>query len=156
MRNNSKKVIKLRAHHLICLQGYQGYGYDKSFKLNLENILNELEQIKDIKVKILSSNDDLCDCCPHLKENQCYLGIEESNRKNPSKKEIEESDNRIINMDLAILEKTSIKENKEYGINKLYDIVNNTFQTIEDIQKICGNCRWQEQCLWYQKRERDS
>jgi hypothetical protein len=35
---NENEVIKLRVHHLLCLQGYQGYGYDECFKKNLENI----------------------------------------------------------------------------------------------------------------------
>ncbi|WP_263641218.1 hypothetical protein [Methanobrevibacter arboriphilus] len=44
MNINEKKVIYLRGHHLLCLQGYQGYGYDDNFKKNIETIISILKK----------------------------------------------------------------------------------------------------------------
>lgn len=41
-KNPKNNQIYLRGHHLLCLQGYQGYGYDKKFKKNMDNIFHQL------------------------------------------------------------------------------------------------------------------
>jgi hypothetical protein len=142
--------INLRGHHLLCLQGYQGYTYDENFKMNLEKIL-KLLAIKKTTVSITHYNDDICNNCPNLKKESCYLDI--ANINSPSKYEIKKSNDKIVNMDLAILKKTKIEKGKEYEIDYLYEIVNKIFKTVEDLKDICGNCRWAKKCLWYQSKK---
>ena len=43
MVNNVKngvgsEPIRIRAHHLLCMQGFQGYGYNKTFTENMTHI----------------------------------------------------------------------------------------------------------------------
>ncbi|KZX15895.1 hypothetical protein MBCUT_12210 [Methanobrevibacter cuticularis] len=159
MKANPKiisSIITLRAHHLICLQGYRGYGYDKNFKENLEKILNKLKE-ENVEVIITDSNDDICEYCPNLKKNLCHLGISSENSSylhDPCDKEIEKSNEKIVKMDLAILKKTKIEKKKKYNVFDLFNIVNNKFMNIEDLKDICINCSWMEKCLWYKSRKR--
>ena len=52
--------IKLRGHHLLCLQGFQGYAYDDSFVKNMTYI-NNLENLKiqllPLQIKLTISAD---------------------------------------------------------------------------------------------------
>lgn len=144
--------ISIRAHHLLCMQGYQGYGYDESFKNNLEEILDYLNLEKNIKVNIISSPDVLCDFCPHLKKKYCHLKISEDN-KIPTNKEIQESNDNIVNMDLKVMKKCNIKSNKEYIIDEIFELINKRFLSLNDVDEICNGCIWINECLWYQERD---
>ncbi|MDR2967401.1 MAG: DUF1284 domain-containing protein [Methanobacteriaceae archaeon] len=138
-------IIKLRAHHLLCLQGYQGYGYSEKFKENLEKKLNILKN-NNTKVILTNSPDDFCEKCPNLKENIC---IKNSKSLNESLK----NNDKIVKMDSAILKKTKLEKNKEYSYAKLIKIVNNVFSNKKDLKYICKDCSWANKCLWYTSRE---
>jgi len=138
-------IIELRAHHLLCLQGYQGYGYDMKFKENLEEKLNALKN-NNTKVILTSSPDDLCKKCPKLRENIC---IGDSKSLNDSL----ENNEKIVKMDLAILKEINLETNKEYLFKSLIKIVNNVFLNRRDLKNICKYCSWTDKCLWYQSRE---
>ena len=61
-------MVRLRAHHLICLHFYRGEGYDRDFIENLETVL------KDASVNgvlLVEGCDDVCRACPSQKEGVC-------------------------------------------------------------------------------------
>lgn len=61
-------MIKLRGHHLICLQFFNGEGYDPLF---LE-ILREILRRADTElIEVIEGPDEVCRACPFLKEDQC-------------------------------------------------------------------------------------
>ncbi len=35
-------IINIRAHHLLCLQGFQGYGYSQDFVRNMAEIIKKI------------------------------------------------------------------------------------------------------------------
>jgi hypothetical protein len=147
--NNENNLIKLRAHHLLCLQGYQGYGYDERFKENLENKLNILKKNK-VKVILTSSPDDLCKMCPNLKENIC-IGTKSSNESFNNNNN--NNNNKIIKKDLTIIKEIKIDINNKYLFKDLIKIVNNVFIKKSQLKDICLECQWTDECLWYQSRE---
>ena len=57
--------LTLRGHHLLCLQGFQGYGYDDKFVKNMSYI-NNLRKSENTTVSITNKADDICRCCPNL------------------------------------------------------------------------------------------
>ena len=122
----------LRGHHLLCLKGFQGYGYDEAFTENMTEV-NSIRKQKDTTVSLTSAPDDICSSCPNLKN-----GICENSRQNE----------RIVGMDLEVLNK--LDDRKEYNSVELFTEVDEIFNTKESVSKICFNCLWHDKCLFYQ------
>ena len=125
--------INIRGHHLLCLQGFQGYGYSEDFILNMTHI-NEMRKSKDTIITLTNDCDDICAFCPNLKNNIC-----ENKKQNDILKE----------MDRKVLSKLDI--NKEYNALELFDEVSFKFNTLESVKKICVGCKWNNECLFYKK-----
>ena len=125
--------LKLRGHHLLCLQGFQGYGYDEEFVLNMTRI-NEVRKSKDTEITLTDDCDDICASCPNLKENLC---------------ENEKQNDIIKKMDREVLSNLDI--NKVYNALELFEEVSFKFNTLESVESICVGCKWNEKCLFYKK-----
>lgn len=125
--------IKLRGHHLLCILGFQGYGYSEEFVQNMKKI-NELRKSKETIITLTNEPDDICSACPNLKNNLCY---------NEKQNEI------ITKMDDEVLSK--IDANKEYKSSDLFEQVNLIFNTLESVENICNDCKWVNECLFYTK-----
>ena len=123
----------LRGHHLLCLKGFQGYGYDQDFTENMIEV-NAKRKLPQTKVSLTNAPDDICKACPNLKNDVC--GDELQNE-------------RIINMDNEVLNKLDIS--KEHNSVDLFEKIDNIFNTKESVSKICFECMWHEKCLFYQK-----
>ncbi len=123
----------LRGHHLLCLKGFQGYGYDKDFVKNMTDI-NTKRKLDTTTIKLTNSSDDICKNCPKLESNLC---------------ENENQNKRIIEMDNEVLRNLDVS--KEYNAVDLFKKVDSIFNTKESVSKICSNCMWHEKCLFYQK-----
>ena len=125
--------LVLRGHHLLCLKGFQGYGYDEDFVENMIKV-NSLRKIDSTTVSLTNQADDLCKSCPNLKNGIC---------------ENQDCDNHIRKMDEEVLKKLDIS--KEYNSVELFEKIDEIFNTEESVSEICFNCMWHEKCLFYQK-----
>ena len=123
----------LRGHHLLCLKGFQGYGYDESFTENMTEI-NSKRKLPNTTISLTSTPDDICSACPNLKNDFC---------ENKTQNE------RIVKMDEEVLKKLDAK--KEYNSIELFEKIDSIFNTKESVSKICYKCLWHEKCLFYQK-----
>ena len=123
----------LRGHHLLCLKGFQGYGYSEEFTKNMTEI-NSLRKQKDTTILLVNEKDDICKACPNLKNDLC-----ENSAHN---KEIVKMDDNVI---------SKIMEDKEHNSIELFEKVDELFQTKKSVENICFNCNWHEKCLFYQK-----
>ena len=124
--------LKLRGHHLLCLKGFQGYGYNENFTKNMIKINNKRKDNSTI-VTLINSPDDICLSCPNLKNNLC---------KN------EDVNERIVKMDNEVL--NHLNQEQDYNSVELFEKIDEIFNTKESISKICLNCIWHEKCLFYQ------
>ena len=125
--------LKLRGHHLLCLKGFQGYGYDEGFVENMTHI-NAERKLPQTTVSLCESADDICSACPNLIDGIC----EDTNQND-----------RIVSMDREVLKKLNVT--KEYDSIELFDKIDEIFSTKESVSKICFDCKWSEKCLFYQK-----
>ncbi|MBR1610023.1 MAG: DUF1284 domain-containing protein [Methanobrevibacter sp.] len=123
----------LRGHHLLCLKGFQGYGYAEDFTENMSDI-NSKRKLKNTTVLITNTPDDICKACPNLKNDLC---------ENTAQNE------RIISMDNEVLTKLDIS--KGYNSIELFEKIDEIFDSKESVSKICFNCMWHDKCLFYQK-----
>ena len=125
--------LKIRGHHLLCLKGFQGYGYDENFTKNMIEI-NEKRKHENTTIILTNECDNICSSCPNLIKNKC---------------ENEIKNQKIVDMDNEVLKKLDLK--KEYNSIQLFDMINQLFNSKESLCKICSNCIWHEKCLFYQK-----
>ena len=125
--------IKLRGHHLLCLQGFQGYGYSKNFVLNMTHI-NELRKNNDCTITLTNEHDDICSSCPNLKNNLC---------ENEKQNEI------IVKMDVEVL--SQLNSDIEYNSIDLFNEVSSKFNSLKSVENVCNGCKWVNKCLFYKK-----
>jgi len=67
-------MIKLRFHHILCLNLYRGLGYSPQFCARMTSLLEQLRTQPDTPIKLVDSPDDLCEACPYLQNNACTQG----------------------------------------------------------------------------------
>ncbi|MCK9150962.1 DUF1284 domain-containing protein [Methanobacterium alcaliphilum] len=139
MKNTSKEfsgTIRIRAHHILCIQGFKGYGYSEDFVHNMTEIIDYLETNHSIVVETIKSTDDICLYCPHSKKGQCH--------------ESKDSDKRITAMDQKVIEYLGIHDNNTYSYNHLLKLLHEKIDFLK-LKDICGDCSWIENCNLYLK-----
>lgn len=67
-------ALRLRAHNLLCLQGFRGRGYDAAFVAEMTAVHRQLAADPDTPVEVVARPDRLCSACPHLAAGGCTLG----------------------------------------------------------------------------------
>lgn len=127
--------IKIRAHHLLCMQGFQGYGYSQGFERNLEEIIDFLDSHPHTTLHVVAEVDVICEHCPHQKNGSCNKSVH--------------SNFLMENMDLMVMKNLSIKVGQENLVGDLFFKVNEVFKTQKDVEDICGKCSWSEKCSWF-------
>ena len=134
--------MKIRAHHFLCMQGFQGYGYSKNFSRNMAEIIEILQNFPEREIEIVAETDSICTCCPYNIDGKCQ--------------ESQGSNNRIISMDLKVLKKLGIAPGSVFKAEEIFKIANNKLKTYIDVKYICGDCKWSEKCLFYLKKYKTS
>lgn len=66
--------IAIRAHSLLCLQGFRGKGYSDGFVAEMTAVHGALVADPDTPVRVLAGPDRLCRACPNLGPRGCTLG----------------------------------------------------------------------------------
>ena len=61
---------RLRGHHLICLQFFEGEGYSPAFVANLCAVMERLQESSAV---VVIGSDDVCEACDSLFEGVCTL-----------------------------------------------------------------------------------
>ncbi|WP_368490594.1 DUF1284 domain-containing protein [Clostridium sp. BJN0013] len=117
-------MLTLRAHHLLCIQGYRGYGYSTDFTQNMDKIISQLKKDISIKIKVVANADEICFCCPNnTVEKLCHYEFK-----------IKFLDKKVLN--LLELNLNQIYTYK-YILNTLYKEIN-----FKNFKNICSTCQW--------------
>lgn len=126
--------IKIRAHHIICLHGFQGYGYSKNFVNNMAQIHAYIKSHPQSTLKIVTKSDLICMECPHHHQEGYCNRTADSNFK-------------IKLMDIMVLKKLGLEDGKEYKAQNIFSRMKKVFKTQNDLQDICGDCYWKNKCV---------
>ncbi len=120
---------KLRGHHLICLQFFNGEGYDETFIRNLEHVLRQAEEEE---ITVTSGADDVCAACLHLKQGKCEYS--------------DHSDEEVRKMDKKALELLGFSETGscEFMSLPLQDSLRKVFPQWRSLY--CQECDWKGIC----------
>ncbi|MDC4222989.1 MAG: DUF1284 domain-containing protein [Candidatus Manganitrophus sp.] len=128
MSTSRSNLLIVRAHTLLCLQGFRGEGYSPAFVENMGAIHRRLSSDPKTRVHVIARPDEICSACPHLHPDGCHL-------KGPG---FETSMNR---QDQAVMVRLGIAEGE---ILSWGEILRRIAARIEggDLDAICGGCPW--------------
>lgn len=127
--------IRIRAHHLLCMQGFQGYGYDDEFTRRMGEIIAFLESDPTQIIEITTEIDEICRVCPNLIGKQC----------------VNDQDYKINKMDVYVIKNSNFGEKRTISFERALEIVSHDLK-LKDINIICENCVWTDICLFYIKK----
>jgi len=127
------KLIKIRAHHLLCIPRFYRGGYDKKFATNMKKVVQSIRKNPDTKIKVVvGSVDVLCEECPYWSKKECIQS-----------KEIGKW---VVAQDKKVLKYLKLKQN---SIHKAKDIFNLSMEKVNSktMSKICSKCIFLDNCL---------
>ncbi|MFH1454695.1 MAG: DUF1284 domain-containing protein [Armatimonadota bacterium] len=127
--------MKIRAHHLLCMQGFQGLGYNEEFTKNMEEVINRIKTEPELELEITEDCDIICASCVHCESGKC--------RRETASHE------KSLDMDKKVLKRLNLKEGMKLKAEFVFDFVNELLKNYESRKDICGQCNWQDQCLWF-------
>lgn len=126
--------LKIRAHHLCCIQGFQGYGYSPAFVANMRAVISDLEALPSRPLRLVTNCDAICVSCPSKRE--CTAQESHLSR-------------RIKHMDLAVLDKLGIEDGAVLRADEAFQLINSKINSPSDVEDVCGTCKWRQKCIWY-------
>lgn len=115
------------------MQGFQGYGYSREFAEAMALMVEYINGNPNLQLELTAVCDEICIHCPHNVDEIC---------------KDRDADENIKRMDETVLKKLGIMEGSRVEAGSILDDVNETFRTLEDAQKVCGDCMWADKCLW--------
>jgi hypothetical protein len=120
-------MLKIRAHHLLCIPRYYSGGYNKEFGKRHMQVNKSLRKNPNQKVKIIRDLDVLCEKCPYKKGRICQCPIENA---------------RILRLDDRVIKRLKLKKNSIHVAKDIFNLSMNKVPTIKGICNICENYKW--------------
>ena len=120
--------IRVRAHSLLCLQGFRGKGYSEGFVKNMAAIHQQLADDPSQWVEIIVAPDAICSACPHLVPSGCSLHGTDS-------------EHAMQAQDRDVLARLDLHEGDHITWAEVLDRIR-TSLTGESLTNICGRCQW--------------
>lgn len=131
------KPIRIRAHNLLCIQGFAGLGYSADFIKRMTDLVNLLKVAPDTPVQVVAEADFLCESCPHNYRGRCTI-----NDPVDVPVPLEAPDQATL-MDKRVLAwlDISINDVKLWG-QILYKVGQTVNSAAMDF--LCGECQWRK------------
>ena len=118
--------MRIRAHNLLCIQGYVGKGYSPEFVANMTRVVESLGD--DLEVTVVDRPDVLCDACPNLEAGGCALHGEGSERG-------------IVAQDRDVMHRLGINPGAKHAWSDIMKRIRSNIRP-DDLDSICGSCPW--------------
>jgi|WetSurMetagenome_2_1015567.scaffolds.fasta_scaffold279964_2 uncharacterized protein len=127
--------LRIRAHHILCIQGFQGLGYSKKFTKNMALITEKIQNNPFFFIKIIIGADSICKHCPHLLDGVCEMEMD--------------SIKVISSMDALVLKNLNLEAGSVISAAQLKTLTGSLSPKI--VKEICGDCGWRDNCLYFQE-----
>lgn len=116
--------IRIRAHHLLCIQGFRGQGYSPTFIANMARLKEMLQEAPDTPVQVVIGSDEICSFCPHMDAGNCTR---------PGQ--------RAIDLDRRALAALKLPEGSSGTWSNFMDVICDNL-TDSNLTGICEGCNW--------------
>jgi len=123
-------MLKIRAHHLLCIPRYYGGCYDKKFAKNMKKICLFIRKHPDTRIKVVSGKPDvLCVKCPYMKGSVCV--------QTPKMQKW------VLSHDKKVLNYLKLKNNSVYIAKNIFNL---SMDNADSVARICKTCIFREDC----------
>ncbi|MGN0622606.1 MAG: DUF1284 domain-containing protein [Oscillospiraceae bacterium] len=120
-------AYRIRPHHALCIQFFEGKGYSEEFTENMTRLIGELE--KNALVEIVCGSDVLCKKCPHCKDNGC------------------ESGEKTERYDRAVMELCGFCEGEILSAGEFLKAAEEKIIFAGKLEQVCSECAWSYICF---------
>lgn len=124
--------FRIRPHHGLCLQFFEGKGYSDEFTAHMTYVKNMLENGR--RAIVVQEADDICSACPNRRDSGCV------------------SDDKVNLYDSRVMEACGLKAGREMCWEEFADLVHQKIILTGKRKRICPDCQWSRIC---QHREDD-
>ena len=120
--------MKLRPHHLLCIQLFTGHGYDEAFTAYMTKTVSLLRSDPQTEILLQCGCDDLCAVCPHNRSGVC-TEQEKTNR-----------------LDAAVLHECGLHDGQSAKWQMLSAAAREQILQTDRFAAVCGDCQWYALC----------
>ena len=120
--------MRLRFHHLLCILGFRGLGYDKRFIQGMEGVIRKIKKNPDLEIRLIEGCDDICRACPFNIDGHC-------------ENEVVGGEERVRGRDRQVAERLDLKAKDVLIIKEILDSVKKKVKP-SDLPVICKDCPW--------------
>lgn len=118
--------LVLRGHHLLCIHGFQGMGYNPDFVKKMATIVDRIrDEENDFPIKVVTGFDDACQVCPNRGESKCEASFNDH----------------VFLMDRKVIAQLGLIEGAVYSKSHLLELTAKEIAP-DDLDYLCSNCSW--------------
>lgn len=123
----SEDLLVLRAHHLLCIHGFRGMGYDEAFTETMWALVRAMQDDVPRRVRVIRGLDTACWRCPHHGEGVCEAS--------PT------SEAHVLGLDQNVLAHLGLVSGEVYDKAEL---IARTRERVhpDDLDHLCAGCSW--------------
>jgi len=122
--------LSIRGHHLLCILGFRGLGYDQRFVKNMGRVVTILKERPDGELTLTDRCDDICSACPHDTDGRCG--------KRPGCEAV------VQKADRAVLTRLGLRAGDRRTARQLYERVAAYVSLMDMERQLCLDCEWRE------------
>ncbi|MBL6974945.1 MAG: DUF1284 domain-containing protein [Deltaproteobacteria bacterium] len=126
--------MKLRPHHLFCVQGFQGKGYADDYTDNLQRIADAVAANPRLEVDVVDGPDDVCARCPYLEDGVCHWE--------------EAGEEAVRAHDAALLAVLGLRDGQVTSIDEVRHRFRGEPAVAAEVRRQCSTCAWLKDCAF--------
>ncbi len=120
--------LVLRGHHLLCILGFRGLGYDRTFVENFAGVVSRVIADPQAVVTVTDCCDVICASCPHKKSGKCA--------KSP------DINVKLARRDRAVLGRLGLTVGSSRSVERIYGLVTVKISPTDVKRELCASCQW--------------
>lgn len=119
--------FKLRPHHGLCIQFFEGKGYSDSFISNMNNMIDDLNDTTSILITM--DMDYVCACCPNNNDQIC------------------KTQEKVLRFDEKVAELCRLKAGQCITYSEFRKIIIQNVILDDKMKTVCKECKWAAICF---------
>ncbi|MEG0961706.1 MAG: DUF1284 domain-containing protein [Lachnospiraceae bacterium] len=117
---------KLRPHHGLCIQFFEGNGYSEEFVSHMKKVIAKLKH--DPFICVTAQEDNICAHCPNMESNGC------------------KTKEKVLRYDHKVLQLCQLSNGQKIQWNEFAARVKESIIEAGKIGEVCKDCGWSEIC----------